>query len=43
MPGGDSFERVERGDFRFHVDIRLPVFGEVVTYEGWLKPAATSL
>jgi hypothetical protein len=43
MPGGDSFERVERGDFRFHVEIRLPVFGEVVTYEGWLKPAATSL
>jgi hypothetical protein len=38
MPGGDSFERVAGGDFRFHVEIRLPVLGAVVTYEGWLRP-----
>ena len=38
MPGGDSFETVEDGRFRFHVEIRLPLAGLVVRYRGWLEP-----
>ena len=37
-PGGDSFETVEDGRFRFHVEIRLPLAGLVVRYRGWLEP-----
>jgi hypothetical protein len=40
MPGGDSFETVENGRFRFHVEIRLPLAGPVVRYRGWLEPSA---
>lgn len=36
-PGGDSFETVEDGRFRFHVEIRLPLAGLVVRYRGWLE------
>ena len=40
LPRGDMFETVEDGRFRFHVNVRLPVAGRVVTYEGFLQPAA---
>jgi hypothetical protein len=40
MPGGDSFETVKDGRFRFHVEIRLPLAGLVVRYRGWLAPCA---
>jgi hypothetical protein len=38
-PFGDSHEGAEDGRFRFHVEIRLPVIGLVVSYRGWLEPA----
>lgn len=40
MPDGESFETVEDGRFRFHVEIRLPLAGLVVRYRGWLVPEA---
>jgi hypothetical protein len=40
MPGGDSFETVKDGRFRFHVEIRLPLAGLVARYRGWLAPCA---
>ncbi len=42
MPAGDSYEEVEDGKFRFHVEIRLPVVGLMVRYRGWLEPAPLS-
>jgi hypothetical protein len=38
IPHGDSYETVEDGCFRFHVEIRLPLAGLVVRYRGWLAP-----
>jgi hypothetical protein len=38
MPGGDAWEEEVEGTFRFHVEIKLPLAGPVVTYEGWLTP-----
>jgi hypothetical protein len=38
-PFGESFETAEAGRFRFHVEIRLPLAGLVVSYRGWLEPA----
>lgn len=35
-PRSDSFETVEDGKFRFHVDITYPVIGRIVRYTGWL-------
>ena len=35
-PQGETYEQVEDGRFHFHVEIRLPVAGHVVTYDGWL-------
>lgn len=37
-PGGEAFETVEDGRFRFDVDIRAPLAGRVVRYRGWLVP-----
>ena len=37
-PGGRTFERVEDGRFRFHVEIGHPWFGLIVGYRGWLQP-----
>jgi len=37
-PGGRTFEHVEDGRFRFHVEIGHPWFGLVVRYRGWLVP-----
>ena len=36
-PGGRTFEHVEGGLFRFHVEIDHPWFGLIVRYQGWLK------
>jgi hypothetical protein len=38
-PGGRTFEFVEDGRFRFHVEIAHPWFGLIVRYQGWLTPA----
>ena len=38
-PGGRTFEFVEDGRFRFHVEIAHPWFGLIVRYRGWLIPA----
>jgi len=35
-PRGEAYESVEDGKFRFHVEVRLPLAGHVVTYDGWL-------
>jgi hypothetical protein len=35
-PGGRTFEFVEDGRFRFHVEIAHPWFGLIVRYRGWL-------
>lgn len=40
MPNGDNFETVEDGRFRFNVEIRLPLAGNVVRYQGWLQPVS---
>jgi len=40
MPGGEAFETVEDGRFRFHVEIGLPLVGRIVRYRGWLEPEA---
>lgn len=39
-PGGRTFEFVEAGRFRFHVEIAHPWFGLIVRYQGWLTPIA---
>jgi hypothetical protein len=38
LPRGDMYECADDGHFRFHVDVRLPVAGHLVTYEGTLLP-----
>lgn len=38
-PGGRTFEHVEAGRFRFHVEIAHPWFGLIVRYRGWLVAA----
>jgi len=37
-PSGNSYESVEDGRFRFHVEIGHRVTGLVVAYRGWLVP-----
>jgi hypothetical protein len=37
MPNGDMHETVVNGKFVFHVEIRIPLVGHVVTYQGWLQ------
>lgn len=41
-PFGETFEREADGRFTFHVEIALPLLGEIVRYEGWLNPACPS-
>lgn len=36
LPRGRMFERAADGRFWFHVEIRMPLAGHVVTYAGWL-------
>ncbi|CAN7391314.1 DUF4166 domain-containing protein [Rhizobium sp. LjRoot254] len=38
-PGGRTFEFVQDGRFRFHVEISHPWFGLIVRYHGWLEHA----
>jgi hypothetical protein len=38
MPGGNAWEEERDGQFRFHVEINVPLIGKVVTYQGWLEP-----
>ncbi len=37
-PRSRSFETVEDGTFRFHVEISHPLTGLIVRYQGWLEP-----
>lgn len=37
-PLGNSFEHVEDGRFCFHVEIKYPIVGLIVKYQGWLIP-----
>lgn len=37
-PGGDVYEYEQDGRFHFHVDMKAPLFGRLVKYEGWLEP-----
>ncbi|WP_296743031.1 SDR family oxidoreductase [Mesorhizobium sp.] len=39
-PRSTSYESVEDGRFRFHVDISHPLTGPIVRYRGWLVPAS---
>jgi hypothetical protein len=39
-PRSASFETVEGGRFRFHVEISHPLTGLIVRYRGWLEPKA---
>lgn len=39
LPRGESYEAVEGGRFRFHVEIRLPLIGLIVRYRGALTIA----
>ncbi|BCG91886.1 SDR family oxidoreductase [Mesorhizobium sp. 131-2-1] len=39
-PRSTSYETVEDGRFRFHVEISHPLTGLIVRYRGWLEPAA---
>jgi hypothetical protein len=37
-PRGPAKETAPDGRFRFEVSIRLPLIGEIVSYDGWLEP-----
>jgi len=38
LPRGDSFETAADKRFCFHVEIRAPIAGLIVGYQGWLEP-----
>lgn len=40
MPRGQMYESAIDDQFRFHVEIRAPLFGLLVKYTGWLKPVS---
>jgi hypothetical protein len=40
IPHGDAYEFASNGRFNFHVEIRLPLVGMIVRYQGWLVPVA---
>ncbi|UVK39593.1 DUF4166 domain-containing protein [Mesorhizobium sp. AR10] len=40
-PRSNSFEAVEDGRFRFHVEISHPLAGMIVRYRGWLEPSGS--
>jgi len=40
-PRSTSYETVEDGRFRFHVEISHPFTGLIVRYRGWLEPAGS--
>jgi hypothetical protein len=35
-PMGNAFEQEVDGRFNFHVEIKLPIIGLIVRYQGWL-------
>ncbi len=37
-PMGNAFEHETDGRFHFHVEIKLPIIGLIVRYQGWLIP-----
>jgi hypothetical protein len=37
-PSANSFEYVAEGRFCFHVEIKHPITGLIVCYQGWLVP-----
>jgi hypothetical protein len=39
-PRSNTYEHVEDGRFRFHVEISHPLTGLIVRYRGWLVPQA---
>jgi hypothetical protein len=39
-PRSTSYDTVEDGRFRFHVEISHPLTGMIVRYRGWLEPRA---
>ncbi|TPN83555.1 DUF4166 domain-containing protein [Mesorhizobium sp. CU2] len=39
-PRSTSYETVQDGRFRFHVDISHPLTGLIARYRGWLEPAS---
>ena len=41
-PQGETYEQVVDGKFRFRVEVRLPIGGHLMTYDGWLQPAKAS-
>ena len=43
MPNGEMFETVVAGRFFFHVEIKLPLIGHVVTYEGSLEKSSSAV
>ena len=40
LPRGQMYESAIDDQFRFHVEIRAPLFGLLVKYTGWLKPVS---
>lgn len=38
-PRSTSYETVEDGRFRFHVEISHPLTGMIARYRGWLEPS----
>jgi len=41
-PVADAYEWVDdKGRFRFHVEIALPLIGMIVRYRGWLIPRSS--
>ena len=38
LPKGEMYEAEIDGRFHFHVEIRIPLVGHLVTYRGWLEP-----
>ena len=42
-PQADTVEFVADGRFHFHVEVKLPLVGHLVTYEGWLEAAQTTV
>jgi len=36
-PQGETYEQVVDGKFRFRVEVKLPIGGHLMTYDGWLE------
>jgi hypothetical protein len=39
-PRATAYEHAEDGRFRFYVEIKLPLIGLIVRYQGWLAPSS---